>query len=510
MLKLGLLGLVASQDSPEEKMAKRLLQNLTCNNFKINFKVWKRQLYKSVAMPKTKGGSGDRGNVFRIGIGDNCDRILAKNGDDGYSYTGEMDWFWAPDNVDNANDWKTDNEFAVPDAADKEKANERGRSYGKGFGLEKCGSTLVQDEFGIVYELHVKGRRSKQSPPEYIPRTIIFSCFYPLAKTDYEDLPLDLKKYIDKEYVIGGASIQIRNWGNLTADFELKSGIETITTSAVTDIDYADEEPTDVGTALEQRYASTGGAIAATLLAKSMPTDTANSVIDDVTNPELNLVKKHPERFDYFYRDCWWSAKNMSDDTELAQVQLVNRNCKNSEFHIQLLSDVALPESGHVMVFEAISLGYPLNNYLSDGTAYKIEHTLTCDVDICLKTRTGNHAWPSCHQPCFGERFIDRRTEEQGIFELSTTEIAVTATNEPDTTTFKSTTEPAVHDWTTTFLAETTVSEPYDDLMAAKDFCIDNFFNGHFYQSIVLDEPTFQVCQYIRSKFPEDFEEKLY
>ena len=37
-------------------------------------------------MPKTKGGSGDRGNVFRIGIGDNCDRILAKNGDDGYRH----------------------------------------------------------------------------------------------------------------------------------------------------------------------------------------------------------------------------------------------------------------------------------------------------------------------------------------------------------------------------------------------------------------------------------------
>ena len=55
-----------------------------------------------------------------------------------------MDWFWAPDNVDNAADWKTDNEFAVPDAADKEKANDRSRSYGKGFGLEKCGSTLVQ------------------------------------------------------------------------------------------------------------------------------------------------------------------------------------------------------------------------------------------------------------------------------------------------------------------------------------------------------------------------------
>ena len=80
----------------------------------------------------------------------------------------------------------------------------------------------------------------------------------------------------------------------------------------------------------------------------------------------------------------------MSDETELAQVQLVNRNCKNSEFHIQLLSDVALPETGHVLMFEAISLGYPLNNYLSDGTLYKIEHTLTCDVDICLKTRTGN------------------------------------------------------------------------------------------------------------------------
>merc|ERR1711973_204962 len=147
-----------------------------------------------------------------------------------------MDWFWAPDNAEDATTWKTENSFAVP--ADKAKATTRQRSYGKGYGLEKCGSTLVQDEFGIVYELHVKGRRSKQSPPEYIPRTIIFSCFYPLAKTDYEDLPLDLKKYIDREYVIGGASIQIRNWGNLTADFELKSGIEI----GAGVFDYADED----------------------------------------------------------------------------------------------------------------------------------------------------------------------------------------------------------------------------------------------------------------------------
>ena len=56
----------------------QLLQNLECNNFKIDFKVWKRQLYKSVAMPTTLGGANDRGNVFRIGIGDNCDGMLTK------------------------------------------------------------------------------------------------------------------------------------------------------------------------------------------------------------------------------------------------------------------------------------------------------------------------------------------------------------------------------------------------------------------------------------------------
>ena len=60
----------------------------------------------------------------------------------------------------------------------------------------------------------------------------------------------------------------------------------------------------------------------------------------------------------------------------------------------------------------------------------------------------------------------------------------MTATNEPDTTAFVETAEPAEEVWTTTYLPTTTVSEPYDDLMAAKDFCIDNFFNGHFYQSI--------------------------
>ena len=48
-----------------------------------------------------------------------------------------------------------------------------------------------------------------------------------------------------------------------------------------------------MGTDLEQRYASTGGAIAATLISKSMPKDDTIA-IDDVSNPELNLVKKHP------------------------------------------------------------------------------------------------------------------------------------------------------------------------------------------------------------------------
>ena len=98
-------------------------------------------------MPTTVGGSSDRGNVFRIGIGDNCDGMLTKEVQadgkkHGWSYKGEMDWFWAPDNAEDAATWKTENSFAVP--ADKAKATTRQRSYGKGYGLEKCGSTLVQ------------------------------------------------------------------------------------------------------------------------------------------------------------------------------------------------------------------------------------------------------------------------------------------------------------------------------------------------------------------------------
>ena len=84
-----------------------------------------------------------------------------------------------------------------------------------------------------------------------------------------------MKKYIDREYVIGGASIQLRNWGNLTAEFELHSGINA---EHGPDVDYDDTDATNI-----KMYAPTGGVIAATLKPKSSG-----------TSPETNLVLKHP------------------------------------------------------------------------------------------------------------------------------------------------------------------------------------------------------------------------
>lgn len=134
-----------------------------------------------------------KSNIFKIGIGNNCKRTLTQK-TIGDPLTGDT---WVERQRTEEMDFFTDNE------------------------LEKCGSTMIQDEFGIVYELHVKGRRSRQSPPPYQEQTLIFSCFYPLADTPYDDLPQDLKKYITGDYVIGTASMQFRQYGNLTADFSV-------------------------------------------------------------------------------------------------------------------------------------------------------------------------------------------------------------------------------------------------------------------------------------------------
>ena len=76
-----------------------------------------------------------------------------------------------------------------------------------------------QDEFGIVYEIQIKGKRAKSFPEKYVAQTIIFQCFYPLAKTPYDDLPTDLKSFVDETYVIGSQSMQFRKMGNLTSEF---------------------------------------------------------------------------------------------------------------------------------------------------------------------------------------------------------------------------------------------------------------------------------------------------
>ena len=60
------------------------------------------------------------------------------------SFEGEMDWFWAPDNGGQA----------LEDSANRAKAVTRGRQIGKGYGLEKCGSTLVQ--VNLIYGKNIK------------------------------------------------------------------------------------------------------------------------------------------------------------------------------------------------------------------------------------------------------------------------------------------------------------------------------------------------------------------
>ena len=73
-----------------------------------------------------------RSNNFKIGIGDNCVEQLSN------VVLGEPGDQWTERQKTITMDFFTEND------------------------LEKCGSTMIQDEFGIVYELHVKGNEFKK------------------------------------------------------------------------------------------------------------------------------------------------------------------------------------------------------------------------------------------------------------------------------------------------------------------------------------------------------------
>jgi len=470
----------------EQRLITKVKHKFKCTNFGIKFTVTKRQLYRSLAVPRPDRNSDGDPDTFgkaranpikkkkedrddfaelKIGIGDNCKgQFEKKTLGDGkwkeYQYTHESNWF--TEGNDGLN-------LAIP-----ENENENSTNYvdqGKK-GYEKCGGTLVQDEFGIVYELHVKGIRAKSSPAPYTARTLIFSCFYPMANTNLEDLPLDLQKYMQEEPALGAASYQFRSYFNLTQKFEIKDLQDTYGAGY------------SLGQTNKELKMNTGEAI----IVGAKPIADSNG---------MNYVGTFPSRFDYFFRDCVWSSKfNVTNadgsETEVQKdLPLIKRNCKSSRYNVQQLTKYGegAASSGHVMMFEAVAFEHATS------------HWLTCDIDICLKTKGGTHAWPGCYQPCRRAGFIEQRADEAN-FVLPTTTVKVEATA-LTTTAFQATQnsqgtprEPL----STTHM--TTVADEDPSFQDALEECEKIFFNGHFYAG---DERMLSLCNYMRQIFPDHF-----
>lgn len=432
-----LLGSAYGQTDQQIATAKKIRNNFSCDNFSVTFEVTKRQLYKDSRLPKS--------NKFWIGIGDNCYR--------------ELDDTPHGDNVPGLSWNEKTKKVTLPFFED-------------GTNIEACGATLIQDEFGIVYELHVKGRRSKQASPLYEPQTLIFSCFYPMSNTPLDELPQDLQKYMNNEFVIGSSSMQFRRNGKLEQKFkvfDVELGMDND--------DYAmDSEKTLIKK------------VGDPIMIGVYPVNLADGSISGADESD-NEVKRHAERWDYFFRDCIYSGYS---DGVYKEIQLLKRNCKTTKYHVQQLSQYGREDDGHIIMFEAIGF--------DDDSA----HNITCDVDICLKTREGVHSWPRCYQPCNDPDYV-AQSEEEARFYLGENEFDPVATDATPTDRTV-TVAPVITILPTTFHTTSLPEEPMDDMLAALEICKNNFYNAHFYEE---DLQLFLLCQYIQGRFPSQFQDLI-
>lgn len=416
------------------RTANKIKEKFSCDNFQVKFRVTKRQLYKSPKVPVR--------NTFKLGVSDNCIKELTLSENE---YTSKSGAKWREMNLDV--------ELPFFDADH----------------LNECGAQFSQDEFGIVYEIQIKGKRAKSFPEKYVAQTIIFQCFYPLAKTPYDDLPTDLKSFVDETYVIGSQSMQFRKMGNLTSEFMLYDVLDETNVFYPNTID---TKPIKVG---------------APVMTGVKPKD------------ELSNIFVHAPRWDYFLRDCiFWGLHE--DGETFNEIQLIKRNCKTTKYHVQQLTKYGTKENGHMMMFEAIAF------------ANAKDHYLTCDVDICMKNIDGTHIWPGCYQPCTGPQFVSQSAEESE-FQLTTVitpvegVVAPDVTVEPNLGTDTDTGEliptvEAAAPMGQTYATTQTVSEPFDDLLDAEAFCIEQYSNGNFMNS---NPDLFTLCQYIKSRYPDSF-----
>lgn len=330
---------------------------------------------------------------------------------------------------------------------------------------ENCDLDIDQDEHGILVNVVVKGRSDKGSKG-YTPQTINLSCFYPMNHADIEDLPTAYQTYINGEQTVNNDNtISIKKYGNITTPFELY----------------------DVRTNMTERFfpftqtsrmAKIGQPILVGVWPKPQWKNGKNN----------NPIYMHAPRWDYFIRDCVFSGLISGVQSD---VQLVNRNCKSARYHVQQLSKYGRKNDGHLMMFEAIAF--------SDAD----DHFLTCDVDICLKTITGDHAWNNCYRPCDEVQWLSQ-TDEESPFELTTTLDTPLETTAFPVTTEATTEPPGAHTLFVTMEEPETDNEPTSDILDAKAECLALYANGEDYIAN-MDESMFTLCQYMQSLFPADF-----
>lgn len=131
-----------------------------------------------------------------------------------------------------------------------------------------------------------------------------------------------------------------------------------------------------------------------------------------------------------------------------------------------------------------------------------VYHDVCLSYIILIKIILGDHSWPGCYQQCNDPQFISQ-TIEENEFELTTTTAKPVLTEETTTVEPDVTTNPPLTFMPETYATTQTIGEPLDDLLAAKDICVENFLNDHFYDG---ETELFLLCQYIRVRFPDEFE----
>ena len=161
----------------------KILAGFDCDSFGAKFTVTKRQLYSTRNAPKS--------DTFYIGPQRNCRRKLRPR------TVGQRPIYWE----------EKQGRVTLPMFGEKD------NNY--------CGATVTQDEYGIFWQFMVQGRDSNRIPRPHVPRTMFFTCFYPLAKTPFNELPDNYKPYVKGDYTVG-AAFQFKKQGKLVAPFYVR------------------------------------------------------------------------------------------------------------------------------------------------------------------------------------------------------------------------------------------------------------------------------------------------